>query len=183
MPKMIAFLRGINVGGKVLKMDAVRASFESAGLDDVQTYIQSGNVIFTSSKPSSALAKKLENQLLNDSDLAVSVILKSPDDLAKIIKKNPFLVEGGVDLKSLHVTLLAEVASKANLPRLAAIKSGKDRYVVASDVVYVCCPDGYGRTKLNNNAIEKALGVVATTRNWATVGKIIGIAGQKAESE
>lgn len=176
MGTIIALLRGINVGGKVLKMEMARASFEALGLKDVRTYVQSGNVLFSAQSAAASLVKKIESQLFKDSGHKVSVILRAPSDLAKAIRVNPFLSERGIDLKSLHVTFLSDAPAKSALAKLAAIKSGDDRFQYLGTEIYVHCPDGYGRTKLTNNAIEKALGVVATTRNWNTVNKLYELA-------
>jgi len=178
MGTMIALLRGINVGGKVLKMELARASFEAIGLTEVRTYVQSGNIIFSSKSSAASLAKKIETQLLKDSGLKVSVILKTPSDLVKSIRVNPFLLERGIDLKTLHVTFLSATPVKGALARLSAIKSGEDRYQHLGTEIYVHCPNGYGRTKLTNNAIEQALDLVATTRNWNTVNKLHEMAAQ-----
>jgi uncharacterized protein (DUF1697 family) len=124
------------------------------------------------------LAKKIETQLLKDSGLKVSVILKTPSDLVKSIRVNPFLLERGIDLKTLHVTFLSATPVKGALARLSAIKSGEDRYQHLGTEIYVHCPNGYGRTKLTNNAIEQALDLVATTRNWNTVNKLHEMAAQ-----
>lgn len=178
MGTMIALLRGVNVGGKTLKMDLARASFEALGLADVRTYIQSGNVLFSVKTAVASLGKKIETQLLEDSGLAVSVILKTPGDLAKAFRANPFLAARGIDLKSLHVTFLAEVPTKSAVARLGAIEAGDDRWRQLGANVYVHCPHGYGTTKLHNAAIERALGVVATTRNWNTVNKLCEMAAE-----
>jgi uncharacterized protein (DUF1697 family) len=74
-----------------------------------------------------------------------------------------------VEPKTLHVTFLGGAASTAGLAALGKLQAGADRWHAAGAEIYLCCPDGYGRTKLNNSAIERALGLRATTRNWSTV--------------
>jgi uncharacterized protein (DUF1697 family) len=175
---VVALLRGINVGGKVLKMDAVRASFEALGFRDVRTYVQSGNVLFAGKSSADAVAKKIAAKLQEDSGLKVSVIVKTGAEVGRIIRMNPFLRERGIDESKLHVSFLADVPTKAALSALSAIKSGSDLCRHSGTEVYVYCPDGYGRTKLSNNVLEKALGVVATTRNWNTVNKLYEMASE-----
>jgi uncharacterized protein (DUF1697 family) len=88
--------------------------------------------------------------------------------MGNIIANNPFLKEKGIDSSKLHVTFLSETVQKGSMKKLETIVTGPDRFYAASGEVYVYCPGGYGRTKLSNNAIEKALLVNATTRNWKT---------------
>jgi len=171
--KLIALLRGINVGGKTLKMDALRLSLAALGLEDVQTYVQSGNVIFASKGKSAALARKLEARLLDDFGLRVAVILRTAAELGKVLDGNPFLTESpGIDRSKLHVTFLSQKPTQAGLQKLAAIKAAPDQLRVVGTEIYLHCPNGYGGTKLSNNAIERALALTATTRNWNTVNKL-----------
>ncbi|MFZ0959219.1 MAG: DUF1697 domain-containing protein, partial [Candidatus Sulfotelmatobacter sp.] len=99
MPTYVAMLRGINLGPhKRVKMEALRKSFESAGLRNVQTYIQSGNVVFKAGKTSSAtLRKKIEEQITGDLGFSSLTILRSQEELGKVIKANPFLKQAGAN--------------------------------------------------------------------------------------
>jgi uncharacterized protein (DUF1697 family) len=173
MAKRIALLRGVNVGGKTVKMDQLRLSCAVLGLKNVQTYVQSGNVIFESGGPSAALVRKLETRLLADFGLPVSVILRSAADLAKVLDTNPFLTEiPDIDRSKLHVTFLSQEPAPGGLEKLAAIKAAPDQMRASGLEIYLHCPSGYGGTKLSNNTIERALAVRATTRNWNTVNKL-----------
>jgi uncharacterized protein (DUF1697 family) len=169
MTSHIALLRGVNVGGNVLRMEHVRAVLTNLGLADVKTYLQSGNVLFTAPRPAAKLAQLIEAELGGEARLPVSVIIRTPAQLGRIIDANPFLKEAGVDARTLHVTFLADRPPKPGLAALGAVKSGADRWHAAGTEIYLHCPDGYGRTKLNNTAIERLLSVRATTRNWNTV--------------
>jgi uncharacterized protein (DUF1697 family) len=169
MTTHIALLRGINVGSNTLRMERLRAVFAELGLEGARTHVQSGNVLFTAAGPAAKLAQAIEARLAGEARLPVSVIIRTPAQLARIIQANPFLGEAGVDAKTLHVTFLAGLASKPGLAALGAVASGADRWRAAGEEIYLHCPGGYGRTKLNNTAIEKLLSVRATTRNWNTV--------------
>jgi uncharacterized protein (DUF1697 family) len=169
MTSHIALLRGVNVGGNVLKMERLRAVLTDLGLADVKSYVQSGNVLFTATGPAAKLAQRIEAKLAGEARLPVSVIIRTPAQLGRIIEANPFLGEAGVDARTLHVTFLAGRAPRPGLAALGAVASGADRWRAAGAEIYLHCPGGYGRTKLNNTAIEKLLGVCATTRNWNTV--------------
>lgn len=172
MSTYIAMLRGINVGGqKMVKMDRLRASFEALGFAQVQTYLQSGNVVFKAGKGSPAdLTDKIEKRILRDFGFPVTVVLRTAAELKETIRDNPFLKEKGIDATKLHVTFLSE--APASVERLASLDSGSDRFRHSGKEVHLHCPDGYGRTKLSNNALEKALSVRATTRNWNTVNRL-----------
>jgi uncharacterized protein (DUF1697 family) len=179
MPTYVALLRGINVTGtKPLSMEALRASFAALGYKDVRTYVQSGNVIFTATgKPDSeSLARRVKGRILKDFGYDVPVTVLTAAEIATTFKGNPFLrkkdKEKGVDLARLHVTFLADRPKAPALASLEAILTGKDRYCVVDRRVYLHTPDGYGRTKLNNNVLEKKLGTVATTRNWNTITQL-----------
>jgi len=169
MTSHIALLRGINVGANTLKMERLRAVFAELGFAEARTYVQSGNVLFSAKGTPAGLSAAIEEKLRGETRLPVSVIVRTPAQLKRIIDANPFLEGAGVDPKKLHVTFLACAASKSGRAALAAVNSGADRWHAAGDVVYLYCPDGYGRTKLNNTRIEKLFSTRATTRNWATV--------------
>lgn len=169
MTSHIALLRGINVGNNPLKMERLHTIFAELGFADVRTYVQSGNVLFSAKGTPAHLSGVIEKKLHGETRLPVSVIVKTPAQLKRIIDANPFLKDAGVDPKTLHVVFLAKAAPKAGLAALAAVESGTDRWLAAADVLYLHCPNGYGRTKLNNGALEKKLAMRATTRNWNTV--------------
>lgn len=174
MPSFVALLRGVNVGGKVAKMEAVRASFEALGLENVRTYVQSGNVLFTAkSGTEAALGKKIAARLAADIGFPIAVQVFSAADLARVAAQNPFVKEKGIDPKRLHVTFLDGPASAAGLEKMQSLAAAHERFVCRGTAVYLSCPDGYGRSKLNNNAFERALKVGATTRNWNTVTTLV----------
>lgn len=178
MPNYIAMLRGVNVGGVVLKMEQLRESLTKMGLKEVRTYVQSGNVVFGSPKAApSTLAQKISARIARDFDLTVPVIVRAPADLAKVLEINPFLKVKGVDLKRLYVTFLQSTPSKSAQEGLKRIISGKgDEFRLLGQEIYLHCPGGYGETKLNNNAFEKALEIKATTRNWNTINALVEMA-------
>jgi uncharacterized protein (DUF1697 family) len=170
----IALLRGINVGGhKIIKMDQLRNAFEELRFEDVATYVQSGNVVFKSMKKTSAdLPKKIEAMLLRRFGMAVPVIVRTSEQMDEVVRKNPFLKEGGIDSNQLHVTFLSSLPHKTAVKGLDAIPAGPDRFSCCGQEIYLHCPNGFGGTKLSINAFEKVLSVGATTRNWNTVNKL-----------
>jgi uncharacterized protein (DUF1697 family) len=170
----IALLRGINIGAhKRMKMEALQRAFGELGFEDVKTYIQSGNVVFKAPPADNTqLANKIEKKLLSDFGFPVSVIVRTPAELHRVIQKNSFLKEAGIDTSKLHVTFLSGSPEKTVLKSLDRIAAGADRFNCGGKEIYLYCPNGYGETKLFNGALEKALSVQATTRNWKTVTKL-----------
>lgn len=165
----VALRRAVNVGENMLKMGRLREMLAELGLGGVKTYLQSGNALFSAKATPARLSAMIEARLCGETRLPVCVLIRTPTQLERILDANPFLREPGIDPKKLHVTFLAGPASKAGLATLGTVKSAADRWQAAGAEVYLHCPDGYGRTKLNNTAIEKLLGTRATTRNWNTV--------------
>ncbi len=151
-------------------MDQLRSSFEALGLKSVKTYIQSGNVIFGTAKRSPLqLSKKIAKQISSEFGFSVSVIVRTSEELSKTIERNPFLKETGIDHSKLHVTFLSQEPLRAIVKKLGVLDAAPDQFRWIDQEIYLYCPNGYGRTKLSNNAFEKALSVTATTRNWNTV--------------
>lgn len=169
MKTYISLLRGINVSGqKKIKMEELRALYESLGLERVATYIQSGNVIFESALKADELVSRIEQSIERQFGYPVTVILRSLSQWREIVDKNPFF-EQSEDPSKLHVTLLAEMPEPQCFDKLSEVQSGEDRYVVDGQQLYLHCPNGYGRSKLANTVIERKLKVAATTRNWKSM--------------
>ncbi len=172
MRTFVALLRAINVAGKnKISMAELRGLFEALGYGDVRTYVQSGNVVFTSSDEDvAAVARRIEDGITNHLGLRVTVLVRTPDDLAAIVRDNPF---SSADLSRVHVTFLASEPAPERLEEMSAHAIGPDEFRFRHREIYLHTPDGYGRSKLNNAALERWLGVPATTRNWRTVTKLV----------
>lgn len=174
MKTYIALLRGINILGKNrLPMAELRAICEGLGLEQVVTYIQSGNVIFRSGRSAAAIEDLLRARIDDQYGYSINILVREPSFFERIIERNPF---AGEDERSLHVTFLDSEPEAALADAIADIDLGGDRFRLDGEAVYVHCPDGYGRTKLHNNFLERKLGVSATTRNWRTTLKLREIA-------
>jgi uncharacterized protein (DUF1697 family) len=174
----IALLRGINVSGKnSIKMDALVSSFKGFGFENVKSYIQSGNLIFHSKvKNSEEIRLMIENMIEIKFSLDVSVIIRTKADIEQVIKNNPFLKDKIVEIDRLYVTFLSETPDNNIINKLNLSKNEGEEFQIIDKEVYLYCPNGYGRTKLNNNIFESKLKVKATTRNWNTVNKLMEIA-------
>lgn len=178
MRTFISILRGINVGGKKVLMADLKALYEGLKFKDIITYIQSGNVIFKSDTTLSdvELAQKIEQALLKKYKFEVPVIIRSLDEVKKVIATNPFLKEKGIDPEKLHVTFLSDIPEKAKTDAIAEVDFPPDRFIIIKKEVFVHCPISYGETKLSNKFFENKLKVSATTRNWNTVNKLAELA-------
>ena len=173
METYIAILRGINVGKKQVVMADLKRLLETAGLSDVQTYIQSGNVVFRHEKQDEkTMARRLETLLTANYGFDVPVLVRSAREWDETLAANPFLQRENTAPDKLHVTFLADAPEPALLEKLETVDFKPDEFAVVGRDVYLYCPDGYGRTKLSNTFFEKKLKVSATTRNWATVNKL-----------
>jgi len=165
----VAMLRGINVGGHAkVAMADLRAAFAEMGCADVQSYIQSGNVVFRSSKSPAALLATLEHGLDAAFGHGIRVVIRTSSQIADVVGHNP-LKGGGREPAKLHVTFLASKPAPSRVADLDPDAFLPDEFRSAGCEVYLHCPGGYGRTKLNNTFFERRLGVVATTRTWSTV--------------
>jgi uncharacterized protein (DUF1697 family) len=177
MTVYISLLRGINVGGKKsLKMADLRTLYESLGFDKVKSYVQSGNVVFTSDETATTIATTIHDAIAEKFAYNVHVMVYTVETWHKLMDANPFTNDSDKDPKHLHITLLDALPDEEAINDISAIDIGADDYIIIGKVVYLHCPNGYGRTKINNNFWEKKLKVSATTRNWNTVNKLLALA-------
>jgi len=179
MTTFISILRGINVSGqKKILMADLKSLYDQLGFNDVTTFIQSGNVIFKSKKKGSdqAVAKAIGQAILKKYKFKVPIIIRTAEEMQKVISENPFPKQKGINIEKLHVTFLAEVPDKAQVISISHLDFSPDKFIIAGKEVYLYTPGGYGITKLSNNFFENKLKVTATTRNWKTVNKLAELA-------
>lgn len=176
MPTFISLLRGVNVGTCRIKMAPLKALYERLGYTDVQTYLQSGNLVFQAAGRASEHAAQLRQAIKAEFSYDLPILVLTAAELASILKKNPFLKKPGIDESFLHVTLLAEPAAQ-KLPLDKLPKTGDEEATIIGESIYLYCPHGYGRTKLNNTYFERLAKVPATTRNWRTMQALAKVAG------
>jgi uncharacterized protein (DUF1697 family) len=177
----IAILRGINVSGqKKINMNDLAKLLAELNFEDIRTYIQSGNIIFKYSKTDhKILASNIAKKIFEKYKFETPVLIRTCNELEDIIKINPFLKEKNIDIEKLHVTFLSDLPEKTNIEKIPTANLLPDRFKISGKEVYVFCPSGYGRTKLNNNFFENKLKVTATTRNWNTVNELLKMAKEK----
>jgi uncharacterized protein (DUF1697 family) len=172
----IALIRGINVGGSnMLPMKDLEQLFEQHGCADVQTYIQSGNVVFRSTDANAArVAKRVAAAVAKARGFEPRLLVLTLSELERAAKGNPF-PEADDHPQSVHLFFLAEPAKGADLKSMNALKTATERFVLKERVLYFHTPDGFGRSKLAARA-ERLLGVDATARNWRTVTTLLEMA-------
>lgn len=175
MNTFLSILRGINVSGqKKIPMLELKKMYEELHFENIITYIQSGNVIFNN-KNAKDLSKKIEQKIFEKFNFHVPVIIRTPDEMQKIIEENPFLKQKNIDLSKLHVVYLADNPKQDIIDKLKKNNYEPDKFYTSGKEVYVYCPNGYGRTKLTNNFFENKLEITATTRNWNTTNELLKI--------
>ena len=170
MIKYVAFLRAINVGGHtIIKMTDLKQMFESLGLENVQTYIQSGNVIFESNDDHTAsLKKRIESQVEKATGYKTQLFVRTIREVQFIASKSPFTAEAK---ETVHVTFLNEKPDKEQQQALLSFKSDADDFAVKRREVYNLRHDRE-KSIFSNNFIEKILRLPATTRNMTVIKKI-----------
>ncbi|HUQ99520.1 MAG TPA: DUF1697 domain-containing protein [Gemmatimonadaceae bacterium] len=171
-----AFLRGINVGGnKLVSMAGLKTFFEDLGFTDVKTLLQSGNVVFRGkSKNDSQLERLLEKEAQKHLKLECDFMVRSPADLERVVKNNPFPREAKSNPSGLIVLFLKTEAEQKHIDDLTAAIVGSERVEGIGRETYIYYGEGMGRSRLTNAVIEKRVGR-ATGRNWNTVGKVLGL--------
>ena len=175
---VVSMLRGVNLAShNRVKMDALRALYESLGFRDVETYVQSGNVIFrTKDGELVRLCKRIEKAIERTFSFQSDVILRTTADLRNVIAKNPFANRRGIDPSRLLVTFLASEPSAEAREKVLAIQAGSEELKMDGRELYIYFPNGLARPKLSIPRLEKTLETSGTGRNWNTVTKLLEIA-------
>jgi uncharacterized protein (DUF1697 family) len=174
MPKYVAFLRAINVGGHTVKMDYLRTLFEGLGFTNVETFIASGNVIFDSpSKSAKGLERKIESYLQETLGYAVATFIRSSSELAAIAQYKPFddseLNTAG---NTLYIGFMANVPSDIAKANLRALATKVDDFHLDGREVYWLCRKSFSQSEISGALLAKTLGMPATLRNVTTVKKL-----------
>jgi uncharacterized protein (DUF1697 family) len=176
MPAIVAMLRGVNVGPhNRIKMEDLRAVCGSLKLEKVQTYVQSGNVVFASSERNlDALAKNLEDALEKKFGFRPAVMLRTAADMRAVVKRNPF-AKRDFDPAKLAVMFLRSDLAAETRKQLEALNLGPEELKAFPRELYVYFPDGMGRSKLSP-AIDRIIKKTGTGRNWNSVMKLLEMA-------
>jgi uncharacterized protein (DUF1697 family) len=185
MAVIISMLRAVNLGPhNRVKMDALRAIFESLKLQDPETYVQSGNVVFkTTERDLVLLAKKIETAVSRKLSCRTNVILRNPAELRAVIARNPFAKRRGIEPNKLLVTFLASDPGKEARDKVLKINIDPEEVWIEGREIYIYYPNGMARPKIPWTMIERTLEVSGTARNWNTVTKLLEIAEKLEASD
>ena len=177
MPTYIALLQGINIGPKKrIRMEDLRALIAGLGGEDVRTYVNSGNAVFTHrSKDIPALERDVETALRDHIGMDVPVLIRTGPDLARIIADNPF--PDASDPKTLHVGVLRERPAIEDVNAVEEMETGADRIAILGREVYAFLPNYTTGATIDLMKVAKALRVDATSRNWNTVTRLAEMTG------
>jgi len=169
----IALLRGVNVGAaNRLSSEALRQAFAAAGATDVQTLLQSGNVVFVApAGRGAAIAAAARAIIASDWRIDAPIVWRDAAAWQRLVGDNPFLA-AGVDPDRLHVACLSASPDPARAARLDRRRSPPDAFEIVGADVYLSLPNGVARSKLTNAWFDAELGVVSTLRNWRTVTRL-----------
>ncbi len=172
----IALLRGINLGPhKRVSMPELRALLEGLGYGDVQTLVQSGNIVFTSRAAPATLEKRLEREIEEGLGVDPQVVVRTRDELAAVIEANPFPDTPNAK-KNLHVTFLSAEPGADAVAKHEDADFGGDRLAFRGREIYIAYANGMGRSELAKQLGRAKLGVTATDRNWNTVTTLLEMA-------
>ncbi len=177
MTTHLALLRGINVSGhNMIKMEALKTTLEAIGFQNVQTYIQSGNVfVDTEEENPAAVGFKIKQEIFKVFGYEVPVVVIGIADLKACFTNNPFLKETAVDSKKLYVAFVSTTLSSESINGLKISQFKPDEASIDTSRIYIKYAVGAGKTRFDQKYIEKKLNVTATIRNWNTVTQLLKI--------
>lgn len=178
MPTIISLLRGVNVVGRnQIKMDQLRALYESLKFTGCQTYINSGNVVFCArDRNITALPERIEKAIERKFGFRPSVIHRSAAELRGVIARNPFAKRRNIDPSKFLVGFMAHEPTPEACAKLRAINTGAEEVHFTPRELYIYFPNGVGRAELSWSSIDRALKIPLTGRNWNTVTKLLAMA-------
>lgn len=178
MEQRVALLRGINVGPhKRIPMPALRELLSGAGFEHVRTYVQSGNVVLSGTTPPAELERRLEQMIAERFGFEVEMIVRTADELAAVVKRNP-LADAVLEPKRYQVTFLSAPLDPERVTALAALAGDSERFVADGRELYAWHPNGVARSRLWARLAGSVLGVKATSRNWTTVTALLEMTAQ-----
>lgn len=168
-----AFLRAVNVAGNQLSMSSLKVMLTGLHLDDPQTLLQSGNIVFGSEKLPADLESMLENETEKRLKVKTEYFVRDAKELQRLINKNPFPKEAREDPGRLVVMFLKSPPAAKNVAVLQSKITGPEVVKALGAHLYITYPAGQGRSKLTNTVIQAALGTHGTARNWNTLVKTV----------
>jgi uncharacterized protein (DUF1697 family) len=170
--RYVALLRGVNLGKRRVSMPALRQTLERIGLEAVETYVQSGNAVFATTRPRDGLRAEIEDALAAEFGFEVPAILRTGGEMAHVVAACPYRDAADLDPTKVHATFFD--TAPPHWPD--ADPGSAESYTVGDGVLYMHLPGGMGRARLPTLVERAAKGVTTTTRNWRTVVSLAELA-------
>ena len=176
MTTHVALLRGINLGAKnKVPKQTLLDVFVGAGAEDVQTYIQSGNVLFRAEQGAAdGIAVAVSAAISGQLGLTVPVVLRTVAGLRAVVERNPF-VAAGHPADQLHAMFLSGTPAPEVIAGLDPTFAAPDAFAIVDREIYLHLPNGAARSRLTNDWFDRRLGVISTSRNWRTVTTLLAM--------
>jgi len=178
MTVVVSMLRGVNLGPhNRIKMEALRTLYESLALRDVQTYIQSGNVVFrTTGRDLARISKRIEEAIKSSFGVQTDVLVRTTAELRAVVSANPFAGRNGIDPRKLLVDFLAREPGAEAREKLDAVHIEPEELRIHGREIYIYLANGMARPKLPLGLIDRTVRMPVTGRNWNTVTKLLEMA-------
>lgn len=185
MSVLIAMLRGVNVGGnRKIKMEALRLLCTKLGLQDIQTYIQSGNLVFRTNKAEpKSLARKIEDAIEREHGFRPAVVVRTASEWREVVAANPFAERPGMEPSRLLVVFMTAAPDRQNREQVLAMPCAPEEIRVHDRELFIYYPNGIARPTIPLARIEKVLQTPSTGRNWNTVNKLLAMAEKLEATE
>jgi len=176
MKTYVALLKGINVGGhKKVPMAILRDLLTKTGFENVQTYIQSGNVVFQSSEKVNAIENKIQKAFIDYFGFEVSVLIKTKQDLERIFDNCPFSED---KMKAGYFMMLHDTPEDDLIKEASEKVYEGEEYFIIKDCIYYFYEKGLGQAKFNVNFFERKFKTFATARNYNTMVKLLSLSSE-----
>jgi uncharacterized protein (DUF1697 family) len=164
-------------GHNSIKMSDLTNLYKDLGFTDVETYIQSGNIIFCSGENEQvpAISNRIEKAILERFDLNIPVMIRTVQEMKDLSSSNYFLSEVDFDPAKMAVIFLHDKCKESQFKKVEDVNYPPDRFFISGSEIFIYCPNGFGRTKIYTNFFEKKMGVIGTGRNWKTITTLMDI--------
>jgi uncharacterized protein (DUF1697 family) len=182
MKTFISLLRGVNMAGhNKIKMTDLSSLYKKIGLKDVETFIQSGNVVFTDpgNLSETDLTEQIEDAVSKKFKYNIPVIIRTPEEFREIVSLNPFSDVENFNPEKLAVIFLYEKPSEAQIEKVKNIDYPPDKFIINGKEIFIYCPNGFGKSKIYTGFFENKMKVSGTGRNWNTINALLKIAEKK----
>ena len=182
METLISLLRGVNITGhNSINMTDLAALYSDQGFIKPETYIQSGNVIFSIEKelPAAEISHAIELAIHDTFGYDIPVIVRTVSEIRNLLTLNPFLSEISFDPKKMAVIFLHDDLTESQIQKVAGVDYPPDKFSIIGNEIYTFCPNGFGRTKLYTNFFEGKMKVTGTARSWKTITTLLNLAEKR----